>query len=54
MAKMNIFGKIIEGTHGLVEEINKGEELSSNAFPSTAEELNFLQEIAEEFPKALD
>ena len=53
-AKWNIYGKIIEGAWELVEEINKGgDKLPPNAYPSTAEELNFLQEIADEFPQLL-
>jgi len=42
-------------THEFVKEINKGgDKLPPNAYPSTAEELNFLQEIVDEFPKLLD
>ena len=53
-AKWNIYGKIIEGAWWFIEEINKGgDKLPPNAYPSNAEELNFLQEVADEVPKMI-
>lgn len=49
--KNAFFGEITLGTFNLIETINKEkEDIPPNAYPSTAQELNFLQKIADEFP----
>jgi chromosome segregation ATPase len=51
MSKEDILGKIAEGALSLVMEPDK---VPVNGYPSTHEELDFLQEIADEFPKTID
>ncbi|KLL03527.1 MAG: hypothetical protein MRECE_14c004 [Mycoplasmataceae bacterium CE_OT135] len=52
--KMWFFGEITFATFEGVEEVDKGADMPPNFYPSTAEELNFLQKIADEFPKFLN
>jgi len=51
--KNNFLLEIAFEAFEIVEEVNKGTDLPSNALPSTHEELNFLQEIADNFPNLL-
>ncbi|RHZ36037.1 hypothetical protein [endosymbiont GvMRE of Glomus versiforme] len=51
MSKEDILVKIAEGALSLVME---PDEVPVNGYPSTHEELDFLQEIADEFPKTID
>lgn len=50
--KMWFLGEITFTTLEGIEEM--GADLPPNFYPSTGEELNFLQKIVDEFPKILD
>ncbi|CAJ0641606.1 638_t:CDS:2 [Entrophospora sp. SA101] len=52
--KMWFLGEITFTTFRGIEEMDKGADLPPNFYPSTGEELNFLQKIVDEFPKILD
>jgi len=51
--KNNFLGEITFEAIDFVKAVNEGEDFPSNALPSTHEELNFLQEIADNFPNLL-
>jgi hypothetical protein len=53
--KLCFQGEVVLLAIELVELINKGDDkIPLNAYPSTAQELNFLQKLTDEFPKILD
>ncbi|RHZ36486.1 hypothetical protein [endosymbiont GvMRE of Glomus versiforme] len=52
--KMWFFGDITLSVLSFVKEVNEGKDLPSHLFPSTIQELNFLQKIADEFPNLLN